>query len=51
MTNSLRTIFALDAILYALLFVWAWRAIHLPNEEPALTPAAAASPVGAHGDG
>lgn len=50
-TQSLRTIFALDAILYALLFVWAWRAIHLPNEESAPLPAATTNPAGAHGDG
>jgi DHA1 family multidrug resistance protein-like MFS transporter len=50
-SHSLRTIFALDAILYALLFVWAWRAIHLPNEEPTPTPAATVNPAGVHGDG
>jgi DHA1 family multidrug resistance protein-like MFS transporter len=50
-TQSLRTIFGLDAILYGLLLVWAWRAIHLPDEEPAPTPAATVSPAGAPGDG
>jgi DHA1 family multidrug resistance protein-like MFS transporter len=49
-THSLRTIFALDAVLYALLFVWAWRAIRPPVDEPAVTPAATATPAGAHGD-
>jgi DHA1 family multidrug resistance protein-like MFS transporter len=30
-THSLRTIFALDAVLYGLLFIWAWRAIRPPD--------------------
>jgi DHA1 family multidrug resistance protein-like MFS transporter len=34
-TQSLRTIFGLDAVLYLLLFFWAWRAIRPSNDQPA----------------
>lgn len=49
-THSLRTIFGMDAVLYAFLIVWAWKSIHLPADEIAPTPMATASPVSAHGD-
>ncbi len=52
LTHSLRSIFIIDAALYAFLFVWAWRAINLPNEEPVPTPTATAtSTATAPGDG
>lgn len=51
-THSLRTIFAMDAVLYALLFVWAWKSIHLPVEDvpTPLATSTLAKPVLAHGD-
>jgi MFS family permease len=33
-THSLRTIFGLDAVLYLLLLLWAWRAIRPSNDQP-----------------
>jgi MFS family permease len=43
LTHSLRTIFGLDALLYLLLLLWAWKAIRLPAEEPLALVAAAVS--------
>ena len=39
-SHSLRTIFGLDAVLYALVLLWAWKSIRLPKEEepPAPSP-------------
>lgn len=53
LTHSLRTIFGLDAALYALLVVLAWRAIHLPAEQTTATPLATSPPeaAGAPADG
>lgn len=52
-TQSLRTIFGMDAVLYGLLIVWAWKSIRLPDEHAASTTRAATPPktVGAPGDG
>jgi DHA1 family multidrug resistance protein-like MFS transporter len=37
-SGSMRTIFALDAALYGVLIVWAWKAIHVPEPEaPTIT--------------
>jgi len=60
-THNLRTIFGMDAVLYALLFAWAWKSIHFPADEiaaplattpmPVPTEAISASTsVAAHGD-
>lgn len=55
-THNLRTIFGMDAVLYALLFAWAWKSIHVPAEEIAAplttTPMPASSETIsiAHGD-
>ncbi|MGI8854754.1 MAG: MFS transporter [Thermomicrobiales bacterium] len=48
-TGSLRTIFGMDAVLYGVLLIWAWKSIHLPTDSavPTLT-ATEATP--AHGD-
>ncbi len=48
-THSLRTIFGMDAVLYAVLIVWAWKSIHLPTEDATPTPFATA-PAPAHGN-
>ncbi len=49
-THSLRTIFAMDAVLYGVLIVWAWKSIHLPAEDAAPTTVTTdTAPV--HGDG
>lgn len=53
LSGSLRTIFGLDCVLYALLILLAWRRIHLPKEEEPVAPVAspAHGAVGAPGDG
>ncbi len=48
-TRSLRTIFAMDALLYGLLILWAWKMVHIPAETSA-TPFATTEPVTAPGD-
>lgn len=48
LTNSLRTIFVIDAVLYVLLFVWVWRSVRVPANEALLVPVGEAVP--AHGD-
>ena len=53
LTHSLRTIFGVDAVLYGLLVLLAWRTIHLPREDienPAIA-AHSQRAVGASGDG
>lgn len=42
-TQSLRTIFAIDAVLYGLLLIWVWKSVRLPA-------AAATAATPAHGD-
>lgn len=52
-TRNLRTIFGIDAVLYGVLIVWAWKSIHLPDTDttpPSLAPAQHKA-VGAPGDG
>ena len=52
-TQSLRTIFGMDAVLYGVLLVWAWKSIRLPDDETtptSFTPAQQKT-VGAPGDG
>ncbi len=53
LTHSLRAIFGIDTILYALLVLLAWRAIHLPDESqsPSAVGVASSTAVGAPGDG
>jgi MFS family permease len=42
-TGSLRTIFGMDAVLYGVLLLWAWKSIRLPTE--GATPALAAAEI------
>jgi DHA1 family multidrug resistance protein-like MFS transporter len=49
LTHSLRTIFGLDALLYLLLLLWAWKAIRLPAEEPPAPVLTATGPVAVKG--
>ncbi len=48
LTDSLRTIFAIDAVLYGLLLVWVWRSVRLPAD--ATPPVAVGASAPAHGD-
>jgi DHA1 family multidrug resistance protein-like MFS transporter len=47
-THSLRTIFGVDAVLYGVLLVWAWKSIRLPDQE--MAPLMRAETVAPHGD-
>jgi len=50
-THSLRTIFALDAVLYGVLIVWAWKSIHLSDlSGENATPHTEGEIVSVHGD-
>ena len=51
LTHSLRTIFGIDAVLYGVLIFWAWRSIHLANEETESYAIPTKEAVGAPGDG
>ncbi len=42
-SGNLRTIFGMDAILYGIVLIWAWKSIHLPSEHVTPTPFATGS--------
>lgn len=52
-THNLRTIFGMDAVLYGVLLIWAWKSIHLPDQNATTTPLTPTrqKAVGAPGDG